>query len=316
MDDEDDGELLAFDEDDEEPDEPERRGERRILRRLLPASPFVLLFLVLGIAVLLVGWNRVVSSPRFCASCHAMEPSVASAERSVHADVPCLACHTRPGILGSLRYLPTLAHEGLAVATDSSADGVLEARSCELCHANVTSPISGEASGREHPGPASNCSTCHGDVAHPRSEGQDIVERRPLELPHPSDWTQTHGVEVAESPATCATCHQQRFCEACHFRSTFPHPKDWISKHGPAQMQEGPNACTLCHAPTFCAGCHGTKIPHDPDWLGEHFRELQDKSTSPCYICHATTDCTICHAQHGVHIEQEMYDDPYRRGAG
>ena len=65
----------------------------------------------LAVGILLVGWNRVAASDDFCASCHEIEPAVTSAERSVHDDVPCLSCHTGSGLLGTLRYLPTLARE-------------------------------------------------------------------------------------------------------------------------------------------------------------------------------------------------------------
>ncbi len=271
-------------------DEPPRRRHR--LRPLLLAS------FLLAAAALLVGWNRVASSPSLCGSCHAMREATLSSARSVHADVPCLACHTQPGLVGALRYVPTLAREGLATATGwEVAGGVLDAAACDRCHTDIRST---PALAKVHPAGSSSCASCHGEVAHP-------VATRPPPGPHVRDYTQTHGRDVASKPGECTSCHRPVFCQACHFRTTFPHPKGWISQHGPVEEAKGPSACTLCHPTTFCVGCHGTEIPHRATWLGEHWRALEDASTSPCYVCHPRTDCTACHANHDIHREQGLY---------
>jgi hypothetical protein len=102
-------------------------------------------------------------------------------------------------------------------------------------------------------------------------------------------------------------CHEDRFCEACHFRETYPHPDDWITTHGPTQEELGAQACEGCHPQTFCAGCHGTEIPHNARWLDEHWRDLDDAPVTPCLLCHPKTDCTTCHSEHGVHTSQDLY---------
>jgi hypothetical protein len=259
------------------------------------------------VALLLIGWNRVASSDDFCATCHEMEQSTNAASRSVHDDVPCLACHTRPGLLGTLRYLPTLARETIHKFTAwDIAGGVLDARECGSCHTGLAATPELAAA---H-GTGEECSSCHGDTAHPpfRLAGFE----RPAEPitgddPHPVRYVQTHGEDVAKDPGSCVECHDAKFCETCHFRSTYPHPKGWIEQHGQQQIAEGAEACTLCHPQTFCAGCHGTEIPHRSTWLGEHWRDLRDASTDPCLVCHPRTDCTDCHSRHGVHREQSLY---------
>ena len=55
-----------------------RRGRRR-------SRPLLFLGILLAVGVLLVGWTVPAASPRLCGTCHAMDDSVASAERSVHA---------------------------------------------------------------------------------------------------------------------------------------------------------------------------------------------------------------------------------------
>jgi hypothetical protein len=263
--------------------------------------------LLLVAAFLLIGWNKVAASPRLCATCHEMDTSVATSASSVHANVPCLACHTGPGVAGAIRYLPSFAREGAAKATGwDLAHDVLTSRPCESCHDDLRST---PALAAAHSG-ARACSSCHGDVAHPRDPLIHGPAPTPSGRPHPDGFVQTHGEAATANPASCTQCHRTQFCQTCHFKSSFPHPADWIAKHGPAQERQGPQACTLCHPTTFCAGCHGTDIPHDTDWLSQHWRALQDASASPCLVCHPRTDCTTCHAEHSVHRQQDLYREP------
>ena len=255
----------------------------------------------LAVFVLLVAWNKAASSPRLCASCHAMDDAVSSAGDSVHAEVSCLACHKRPGVLGALGYIPDLARESVQEVTGLEVtEGILEARTCRSCHDDLTSTGAlAQAHGEEGPG----CATCHGNAAHPRASPAP-----PPDEGHPEGYSQTHGRDATEEPASCTTCHQQQgFCTACHFRTRYPHPQGWMTQHGGVQEKEGAQACSLCHAPTFCVACHGTEIPHAPTWLGEHYRALQGVGSATCTTCHVPRDCALCHARHDVHREQDLY---------
>lgn len=267
-----------------------------------------LLLLALPIALLaIVGWHRVASSDSYCASCHTMEPATLTAARSVHADVRCVECHSDTGVWGSIKYLPTVAREAFATVTDLDvAEGVLPARTCESCHGD---PARSPALAPAHSGPGSKrCETCHGNVAHPTPAVNGAVGVGGNgRNPHPSAYTQIHGRDAATAPSSCVECHQEDFCQACHFRETYPHPDGWIEQHGPAQEEQGPESCTLCHASTFCAGCHGTEIPHEDDWTSQHWRDLQDAPVTPCLTCHVETDCSTCHSRHAVHEEQSLY---------
>lgn len=262
---------------------------------------------LLMLGLLLVGWHRVATSDAFCASCHEMQTAVSASTRSVHADVPCLACHTGPGLTGSLRYLPGLVRETVATVTPwNVAHGVLAARSCTSCHTDLAATPELAAA---HATDAA-CSSCHGDVSHPpfRLAGfERPVQAVEGESPHPRLYVQAHGADAVSDAASCTTCHEPKFCETCHLRERYPHPEGWITLHGPAQEEQGIRACEGCHPQTFCAGCHGTEIPHDARWLGEHWRTLADAGTGSCLLCHPRTDCTTCHAQHQVHREQDLY---------
>lgn len=263
------------------------------------------LLVVLGGAIALVGWTRVSMSTEFCASCHTMQESVLSAAETLHADVPCLACHQEPGALGAVKYLPSLLLEGVdEVLGTGLARGRLEATPCESCHTSFRPTVLFED--EQHPGTDSTCADCHGRTVHRAAE-------EPPEDDHPPRYDQTHGRDVVAAPdlATCADCHTSDFCVACHVRGEFPHPEGWIAEHGPAQQAQGEESCSRCHEPvTFCAGCHGTEIPHQEGWTRVHARVTRDVGEVACATCHAPVDCQTCHLQHEVHVEQRLYEVP------
>lgn len=258
-------------------------------------------------AVLVLG-TKVVASDRFCSTCHATQTAALSSARSVHADVPCIVCHEGGGAAAVLTYAPNLLREGVAAMTGwGVADGILPARDCSSCHADLTTD---PATAANHPpGQTQSCAECHGDVAHPQLHlpGADVVSTT---TGHPEGFIQTHGGVAVSDPSSCAECHEQKFCEACHLKELFPHPDGWIDRHGKVELQKGADTCTTCHGASFCAGCHGTEIPHRADWLGQHDKALQNESTTPCMTCHPVSDCTTCHSEHNVHREQDLYDLP------
>jgi nitrate/TMAO reductase-like tetraheme cytochrome c subunit len=100
------------------------------------------------------------------------------------------------------------------------------------------------------------CSSCH-----VRSKFCDGCHGMPV--PHPADFTKTHGPAGKKSPALCANCHAKgaataqglEFCNACHHKQGDP-GKPWIPQHFVVVAQQGANGCFICHNPTFCAHCH------------------------------------------------------------
>jgi len=61
-----------------------------------------LLFLPVGLALVFLG-VQVSSQPRFCGSCHYMEPYYQSWKTSTHKDVTCVECHIPPGVRSEIR---------------------------------------------------------------------------------------------------------------------------------------------------------------------------------------------------------------------
>lgn len=279
------------------PDGRSRGRFRRFRRRLLLTVGAVLIC-----TFLLLLWTRATASTSFCSKCHVMDGAVATARESIHADVDCITCHVDSGAMGALRYVPSLVREVVQEATGwKSARGVLGAKPCMSCHESRKSRVSGDvAAGKRfvvHPDPASDCASCHGDVAHPGRP-------RPASKGHPDNYQQVHGRDVAsEGRAKCATCHEVEFCRSCHVDDPAKHPADWMTTHG-ASVAASNNSCTMCHAPeTFCKACHGTVIPHRPGWLARHPIEVDASNVQFCTTCHAQADCERCHDKHRAHRE-------------
>jgi hypothetical protein len=189
----------------------------------------------------LVAWTYAGSSRTMCATCHAAEPAAAAAAVSIHAEVPCLACHERPGVIGALTYQPRLLWETVHNLTGLGSVGWADV-DCSDCHAELTvdSPLLAEG----HPGPEADCSVCHGNVAHP-GDG----------LPHADDWIGLHGEEwTASEGQTCELCHSPEYCSTCH-GTEIPHKANWFKVHFQSEVAKT-GACSTCHTQLDCELCH------------------------------------------------------------
>ncbi|NOY57593.1 MAG: hypothetical protein GXO75_01490 [Calditrichaeota bacterium] len=58
--------------------------------------------IILGILVLLVATAEFTSRPKFCTTCHYMQPFYDSWSSSSHKDVPCVKCHFPPGLQSAI----------------------------------------------------------------------------------------------------------------------------------------------------------------------------------------------------------------------
>jgi len=100
-----------------------------------------------------------------------------------------------------------------------------------------------------------SCQTCHAD--------QFCADCHGAPIPHPADFTQTHGDAGRKSPEACAKCHaasktdatSQTFCNNCHHSGATP-GVPWIAQHDDVSRSTGAQACFDCHSPTYCAACH------------------------------------------------------------
>ena len=281
------------------PPDPEPRRTSEPVTLWAPSWPrWVRRFL--GVAAILIptlffaSWSYAEPARDFCGGCHTVESAAASSAASVHAEVPCLSCHHRPGFIGSITYYPTLLREAIHETTGIPvARNVLEPRPCASCHEEV-------AESEGHRDLTTDCLTCHREVAHP-------VAAEVSDEPHPSEYFRLHGRDAVSSPAACSECHKADFCQVCHVQAPYPHPEAWNSDHGTVVVDRGNTSCDSCHGRSFCIGCHGTDIPHPEDWFSQH-NEGGYVTLEACTTCHAETECSTCHAQHLVHREQSLYD--------
>jgi Doubled CXXCH motif (Paired_CXXCH_1) len=138
-----------------------------------------------------------------------------------------------------------------------------------------------------------------------------------------------HGEPARTSPATCATCHTQESCLACHFgkpaavqvlpvagpgrgkgasterERPASHGRDFSEIHGPVANAR-PQSCEGCHVRPQCLDCHRPN-PADPTpgyhpagFLSRHPAAAYTRETS-CSDCHnAGQFCADCHVKAGL----------------
>jgi hypothetical protein len=143
------------------------------------------------------------------------------------------------------------------------------------------------------------CTECHKDA--------DVVPN------HRDAWNVEHRLFAVKADANCAACHDQSFCQDCHFgggidrdlhASTGRGP-DYKPKSHRTSFQEvhpiyafdSPNSCARCHPSSFCSDCHARFRPEDLQFLS-HRKGWSDLPTTPGGPQHSTFppgSCQTCH---------------------
>lgn len=184
-------------------------------------------------------------------------------------------------------------HSGIKKRTAPSAALNLPAMSdCISCHSAKSVSV--------------ECSTCHlpGEKLKPASHTMNFIHSH-------SDIAKNHTDEFSANK-TCATCHQQSFCQECHEGENIDqtsHPLNYAFTHAlDAQSKE--KDCSSCHQDRqFCISCHRDYqvFPHNHQqagWAtatggGLHVMEASNDLES-CISCHeqdAEEVCQPCHQQ-------------------
>ena len=291
------------------------------LRRLL-----LLGVTVFAVAVPLGGGATYVAmelttKPRFCNSCHIMEPYYESWQISSHSDVPCVACHYEPGLLetfeGKFKALSQLAKYVTATAGTKPWAEVSD-YSCLRSGCHSTRVLEGEIQfgrirfdHRNHlialrRGKQLRCTSCHSQIV--------------------------QGEHLTVTPATCILCHFRKSpehepiddCNVCHGP-----PEEEIDLGGfvfrhSDYLKRGVE-CNSCHGDVTrgvgavparrCGSCHNTEAHFDRygDTEFLHEQHVTDHSVN-CFECHEVIDhdlppreehysrnCADCHeASHGA----------------
>jgi hypothetical protein len=277
-----------------------------------------------------------------CAECHRDIASATQLDPAVrHVRLPanpskqdaCSGCHdTDPEM-----KVPARAREYRV--RFSHADHLKRVEDCRKCHQQL--PERGDA--RPKTPPMAACTACHHhqlEFAQARCTPchVDLKGYRPeTAFRHEGNWLATHGQLARPSAESCAACHDQTYCVACHSSATAPtrlenifpervdrafiHRGDYVSRH---MIDAGaqPASCKRCHGSGFCESCHELQglskaftgdlrrpTSHaQTDWVGpagsrQRHGEAARRDITNCSGCHdqgADATCVGCHRVGGV----------------
>jgi hypothetical protein len=168
------------------------------------------------------------ANPQLCAQCH--------------DNTFCTDCHA-----GSVR--PMRIHSGDYLTTHA-LDARAQTQDCQACHRTQT-----------------ECLACHQRVGLD-TRGQDarFGVGSPLRF-HPAGWdgpptsTQSHAFAAQRNISTCASCHTEDSCLACHATTGAATPGLNVSPHGPGFAGSIRCSQLAAHNHRVCLKCHE---PGDP----------------------------------------------------
>jgi hypothetical protein len=265
-------------------------------------------------------------SPERCVSCHAHR-----APRHLAPTAACRTCHvpiTAQPRLSAERVsrLPQPPwHDAAGFASDHGRVSGTAAASCAVCHARES------------------CERCHANAASvpliaglardarhaTLVAGRAAVYRAPASH-RGGDWRAAHGADARRSTESCANCHTQPSCTACHAGGSgtarvailsLPgpgvrqglgvraphltsglHEAGFSTRHGTAAAAGRMN-CTQCHTERACAACHAapdSRRLHAENFVERHAVDVFS-SAADCQSCHNTERfCRDCHSRTGV----------------
>lgn len=293
---------------------------------------FKVLILVSGLifAALLgtFGVSRIVKSPDFCTSCHAMKPEFATWKASSHLQVACVDCHLAKDLL--LCFKP--GQKGPVQMNKLIDDEV-----CTKCHSGkreITPSGDLIVPHNIHSDKEVLCMDCHSGVGH-----GNIASRKVTEDVEKRMWTPEFGSKQMSPEFTepkmnvCLDCHIKRGitqeCEACHTSISLPpdhKDKVWGTSHG-KKARADLAYCNKCHSYSldakdvpiedriaryargnvFCYECHQKRPDgHNQEWKMVHKQSIKSGDVSGCVVCHnvqkstpqeksVPTYCAKCH---------------------
>jgi len=246
-----------------------------------------------------------------CSTCHS---GVTDARQPMWPEpTQCVACHDgvvearvtwqpRAGPrVGNLRF--THEAHARAVMAKNSADSALRSN-CAACHNERGAPrmavrnavvgqcLDCHGLGTTHfDAPSAACATCHVPLAEAPGLTTEDIARFPKPRSHeaPGFALGGHGKEP-KGPgqpgtrqavaASCATCHTQNLCVACHVNA----PELPEIQALTMDPRSPPYVATLTAPPSHASTA----------FLRTHGRDAQ-RSGATCAACHARESCTSCH---------------------
>ncbi|HEY6009487.1 MAG TPA: cytochrome C [Geobacteraceae bacterium] len=130
---------------------------------------------------------------------------------------------------------------------------------------------------------------------------------------HLASWNVEHRLHAVKADANCAACHDQSFCQDCHYGGGIDRDLHTSTDRGPNYKPKShrtsflevhpifafdrPNSCARCHQSSFCSECHKRFRPEDLMILS-HRRGWSDRPATPGGPVHSTfppDSCQTCH---------------------
>jgi len=257
-----------------------------------------------------------------CLDCHGVQTAHLSAP-----DTACGTCHfplaeaTAMPEARVAKFEKPASHDDEAFLS-SKGHGEQANRStlsCSICHARDF------------------CVTCHVNAPEVKAIQALAVDSRSLaiktELKAPASHQESrflsqHGGKAKQDPGSCAYCHTQESCMACHrappnvvllLPASGPgrgigariergrpasHSADFVDKHGPL-AGSSPGTCSACHERAECLECHRPNAGaagnyHPAGFLTRHPAAAFNREAE-CAECHnQAAFCVTCHQQAGL----------------
>jgi hypothetical protein len=147
---------------------------------------------------------------------------------------------------------------------------------------------------------------------------------------HLGFWNSEHRILAQKDPNNCAACHDQAFCQDCHFGggispdlhlSTYrgnykprSHRSDFREIH-PIRSLDNPRTCTRCHEARFCSSCHARFRPQDLRIRSHRrgFSDIQVRQAGPRHAQFDRSQCETCHP--GGMLPSHLWTSDHRREA-
>jgi hypothetical protein len=214
----------------------------------------------------------------------------------------------------------------------SHADHLPRVKDCRSCHRQLPEPDDVVAKAP----PMEACTSCHVHQADfnqarcmPCHVDLKSYKEPVTAFQHQGNWIAQHGELARPSAESCAACHDQTYCVACHSSATAPtrlenifpervdrafiHRGDYVSRHM-IDASANPASCKRCHGSGFCDSCHqlqglsklapgALRRPEShlqPGWPGgaELHGRLARRDIVSCSGCHdqgGDSTCVGCH---------------------
>jgi len=168
-------------------------------------------------------YDRKISDPRFCVSCHEMKYAYYSWAKTSHSTVACQNCHKNVDLFKMVYRHRLIQPEGQVIKKVVVYD-----KDCEKCHLRnrkITPPWDLKDPHPIHFQKGLYCVDCHYNVAHGKTN-----------FPGKSEWTTYYSDGILNKLSTltsnqnqverntCRKCHNGKMapsnCDACHFKDS------------------------------------------------------------------------------------------------